>query len=352
VTRSGTASALTRTAALLLLAGCATAPLPLAPTAPQNHPLAFADLPGWAAEDHLAALAAVRAACRLRRDAALGPVCARLGTRPPSTDAGARAFLEANFQPEAVAGEGLLTAYFSPEYEARLQPEAPFTAPVRQRPALPAAGAGAPPDRAAIEAEPADDALAWMRPEDLFFLQIQGSGVLDLPGGRRLRAVYAGSNGLPFVGVARVMRDEGLIQDSGSSGEAIRGWLADHRGPEADAIMQRNPRYVYFTLRPDDGASPAGAAGVPLPPGRAVAADPASHPMGELLWIDAEAPALTGAVPAYRRLVAALDVGSAIKGEARLDLFVGSGEAAGREAGRVRHRLRLYRLAPRPEPAS
>jgi membrane-bound lytic murein transglycosylase len=30
---------------------------------------------------------------------------------------------------------------------------------------------------------------------------------------------------------------------------------------------------------------------------------------------------------------------------------MGVGDAAGREAGRVRHRLRLYRLSPRAEPA-
>ena len=348
--RARTASALGPTAAVLLLAGCATAPLP--PPAPVSPELSFADLPGWAQEDHLGALAAVRAACRAARDALLAPVCARLRARPPAEEAEARAFLEANFRPEAVPGEGLLTAYFSPEYEARLQPEPPFTAPVRPRPAPPAGlAAGPPPDRAAIEASPADDALAWMRPEDLFFLQIQGSGVLDLPDGRRLRATYAGSNGLPFVGIAKVMREEGLIDDAGSSGEAIRAWLARRRGPEADAVMRRNPRYVYFRLAPYDGSPPAGAAGAPLPPGRAAAADPAWRRMGELLWIDADAPALAGAFPAYRRLVAALDVGSAIKGPVRLDLFMGVGDAAGREAGRVRHRLRLYRLSPRAEPA-
>ena len=68
---------------------------------------------------------------------------------------------------------------------------------------------------------------------------------------------------------------------------------------------------------------------------------------GEFYWIDASAPALAGAFPAYRRLAVALDVGSAIKGEIRADLYIGRGEAAGREAGRVRHALRMYRLAPR-----
>jgi membrane-bound lytic murein transglycosylase A len=69
--------------------------------------------------------------------------------------------------------------------------------------------------------------------------------------------------------------------------------------------------------------------------------------MGELLWIDADNPILKGAFPAYRRLALALDTGGAIKGEVRADLYLGSGSAAGLEAGRVRHTLRLYRLVPK-----
>jgi membrane-bound lytic murein transglycosylase A len=185
-----------------------------------------------------------------------------------------------------------------------------------------------------------------MKPEDLFFLQIQGSGVLDFPDGRRMRAVYAANNGQPFVGIASPMRTAGLLADNNTSGETIRAWLAEHRGPDADEIMRRNPRYIFFTLQPYDGKEPSGAAGLPLTPGRALAVDPSKHEYGVLYWINGEAPALNGAFPAYRRLAMALDTGSAIKGEVRADLYLGTGEIAGAEAGRVRHRLKLYRLVP------
>jgi len=69
--------------------------------------------------------------------------------------------------------------------------------------------------------------------------------------------------------------------------------------------------------------------------------------MGDLLWIDAEAPLLTGAFPTYRRLVTALDTGGAIRGPVRADLYLGEGAAAGAEAGRIRHSLRYWRLVPR-----
>src|ERR1700755_2052596 len=102
------------------------------------------------------------------------------------------------------------------------------------------------------------------------------------------------------------MRDQGLLVDQNTSGDTIHTWLAQHRGEEANAIMAINPSYVFFTLQPYDGAEPSGAAGAPLPPGRAIAIDAAQHRYGNLFWIDAEAPALAGAFPAYRRLAMAL----------------------------------------------
>jgi len=347
---------------LLALAGCATAPPPPpaqvghprpaahpgpppteAPPQPPPRAAAWSELPGWAEEDHLDALDALRAGCRVRPSPYAG-ACRDLADERPANDAEARRFIERWFALEALPEEGLLTAYYTPVYPARRTSEAPFTAPLRPPPSDPALAAQ---DRAAINAAPADDALAWMRPEDLFFLQVQGSGVLEMEDGARLKAAYAGSNGKPFVPVGRVMREQGLLDDRKTSAQAIADWLADHRGDQAETLMDQDPRYVFFRLLPDDGRPPQGAAGVTLPPGRAVAADPALHPMGELLWIDAADPRLEGAGKGYRRLVAALDIGSAIKGPARADLYVGQGPDAGREAGLVRHRLIVYRLRPR-----
>jgi membrane-bound lytic murein transglycosylase A len=345
-----------------------TSGIPSPPVLPPPTALSFSSLAGWSEEDHLAALNAFRAGCGVAKDPALARVCGLARNTVIQDKAGARAFLEANFRPEPVGDEGLLTAYFAPQYEARMSRNAEFTAPLRGLPAdlvVLDLGAFEPafvgkkitghvegptfapyPDRAGIEAVPTDKPLAWMRPEELFFLQIQGSGVLVLPDGRKVRAVFAGTNGKPFVGIANAMRDRGLLPDNNTSGDAIRTWLADHRGHEADAIMQLNPRYVFFRTAPDDGKEPAGAAGVALPAGRAIAVDPSRHAYGELYWLDAAAPKLAGAFPAYRRLAVALDTGGAIKGDVRADLYMGTGTAAGAEAGRVRHALRLYRLVP------
>ncbi len=295
-------------------------------------------------------------------------VCAQARALGHADDPAARAFLETHFRPVILAGPGLLTAYFAPEYPARSVPDAVFSAAVRGRPAdlaYPPLGPTDPstrkplarqisddgqswpyPDRAGIELTPAVEALAYMRPEDLFFLQIQGSGVLVLPDGRRMKASYAADNGRPFVPIASAMVRRGELERDRASGSAIRAWLRSHAGAQAQSIMDLDPRYVFFTLTPDDGREPAGAAGLPLTPGRAVAVDPSWHAYGELYWIDAAAPTLSGAVKTYRRLVMALDTGSAIRGNVRADLYLGRGDTAGLEAGRVRHTLLMVRLAP------
>ncbi|HWQ87696.1 MltA domain-containing protein [Brevundimonas sp.] len=354
----------------MVLAGCATtpaatpanpdlptpAPVPAPPRpAPERGPAA---LPGWNSEDHLAAFEAYAVGCVAAREGAARVQCARAmqikQTSKPVTPSAARAFFESGFTivpAETADGRpGLLTSYFAPEYPARTTPDAEFDAPVLARPAGLTQGQTLP-VRAEIEADPQGVSgappLAWMRAEDLFFMQIQGSGYLTLEDGSRVRAAYAADNGQPFTGIARPMAERGLLPQNGTSGDAIRGWLAAHRGPEAREVMALNPRYIFFGLDPDDGGDPAGAAGIPLPARRSIAVDPASWRYGDLVWISADGGDLAGARGSYQGLVVALDTGSAIRGPVRADLYMGRGEAAGAEAGAVRHPLRMWRLVPR-----
>lgn len=320
-------------------------PRPPEAPAPQGEAIPLTALPGWYAEDYSAALAAFAAGCTASHDPRLAEICRDARETGPLNEGGARIFLERNFRARSIGDQGVLTAYFVPEYEARETPEPPFTAAVRPKPsgleALKPLG-----DRAAIEAVPPEQALAWMKPEDLFFMQIQGSGVLDLPDGERLKATVTSTNGQPFVAIAGILRQRGDLPARGVSGEAIRAWLADHRGPEADAVMDQDPRYVFFALARDDGREPAGTAGTPLIAGRSIAVDLGYHDLGGPYWIDADSPLLSGAPVLYRRLVMALDTGGAIKGPVRADLYMGRGPRAGDEAGRVRHVLKLYALVP------
>ncbi|HEV2082322.1 MAG TPA: MltA domain-containing protein [Brevundimonas sp.] len=354
----------------LLAAACATAPAPGGPPAPPvatprppSGPVvvpapavpplpagavSLTALPGWEREDHAAALQAYAAGCRPAAD----PMCERARAAAAQNPSAPRArdWLEVNFAaveartPDGAPGR--LTAYFAPEYPARRFPDAEFSAPVL--PAPPGWRRGdVGPTRAEIEARPAPQALAFMRAEDLFFMQVQGSGYLTFEDGSRARAAYAADNGQRFTGIATPMAERGLLPRNGTSGEAIRSWLAAHRGPRAAEVMALNPRYIYFRMDPDDGGHPAGAAGVPLSARRSIAVDPSYWTYGAPVWIEADAGNLAGARSGYSGLVMALDTGSAIRGPVRADFYMGRGDAAGDEAGTVRHPLRMWRIVPR-----
>lgn len=340
-------------------------PIPTGPNSPSR-------LPGWDHEDHLAAFEAYASGCRAARDPIARVQCDRAmtikQTSKPVTPAMARRFFETGFTvAEARTSDGrpgLLTSYFAPEYAARHAPGGDFDMPVLAKPSdlertasgvvqrRPDGSTGPYADRAAIEAaaaagSPSAPVLAWMKAEDLFFLQIQGSGYLTFEDGASARAAYAADNGRPFVGIARPMEQQGLLPRNGTSGDAIRAWLSAHRGPRSRAVTALNPRYIFFAMDPDDGGDPAGAAGIPLPARRAIAIDPASWTYGDLVWIAADGGNLAGARSSYHGLVMALDTGSAIRGPVRADLYMGRGDAAGVEAGSVRHPLRMWRLVPR-----
>jgi len=378
--RLGFAHSLSLLALSLLVAACAerpvTPPVLVPPKAPETPSVylptpvpegaRLSDLPGWENTDPFIAIEALRATCQYKKGRQYAAVCADMARQDFETPHQIMAFLNAHFRVEKVEGQGMLTGYFVPDYDAQLTPDAEFSQPVRTRPAdlvvvpgsqlTPASSAPKVAarkvgelyvpyyTRAEIEQLPSN-AQYYMRPEDYFFMQLQGSGFLDLPDGKRVYAAYAADNGWPFVGIAKTLTDRGILDKTQTSGDNIHAWLVAHRGPEATEIMNTNPRYGFFVIQPDQ-TEPVGASGLALPSGSAIAVDPSLNDMGDLFWIDADAGALKDSFPTYQRMVAALDTGGAIKGKIRADLYVGHGQRAGSEAGRIKHTLRMWRLMP------
>lgn len=210
------------------------------------------------------------------------------------------------------------------------------------------------PTRADIDAGGALDGLglelAWLDdPVARFFLHVQGSGRLEFADGTSMRVGFAGTNGHAYRSVGAVMLQEGLLQRGDATAMAMRRWLGAH--PERrDALLARNPRYVFFR---DNGARGAtGALGAELVAGRSIATDDAHVPRGVLAWLRTTRPVLdadgrlAGKEP-LTRFVFAQDAGAAIVGAARVDLFTGSGEDAGSEAGAMNETGELYMLVCR-----
>jgi membrane-bound lytic murein transglycosylase A len=184
--------------------------------------------------------------------------------------------------------------------------------------------------------------IAWVDdPVELFFLQIQGSGRIRLEDGTMLRVGYAGANGHPYrsVGVELVRR--GIFDAHQVSAAVIQNWVR-RNGAEGEELLFHNPSYVFFrdVNQVPANKGPLGAMNRSVTTLRTVAVDPAFHPLGAPVWIekDGEGP--------MRRLMIAQDTGSAIKGAQRADIFFGTGDEAGRAAGRLRDPGRMVTLLP------
>lgn len=386
---------------LLALAGCIGVPVPVPEPPPARLglvPVRFDDLPGWATDKHAEALPAFAETCvRLRAmppDRPLGggeaaaaragrvadwlPLCAEAERIAPGDHAAARTFFERRFRPwlaRNVAVQppdafGLFTGYFEPELTGSRRRRSPDQVPLLRRPAdLIAVDLGefSPdlagrrtagrvvdgrlvpyPARAEIEQGALDARrleLLWIDdPIEAFFLHVQGSGRVRLAEGGLARVGFAGQNGHPYVPIGRILVERGAMTPQQVSMQSIKAWLRDNPA-EAAAVMRRNPSYVFFReirgLDPHEG--PPGAFGAPLTPGRSIAVDAAHIPMGIPLWIDLKHPVSREPL---RRLVLAQDVGGAIRGPVRGDLFWGWGEEAAEAAGRMNERGAWWLLLP------
>ncbi|MBU2089727.1 MAG: MltA domain-containing protein, partial [Alphaproteobacteria bacterium] len=185
--------------------------------------------------------------------------------------------------------------------------------------------------------------ILWVDdPVDAFFLQIQGSGRVTLADGRVIRVGYAGQNGHPYVAIGRELIAKGELTRENVSMQSIRAWLAANPG-RADEIMNSNPSYVFFRELPGEG--PVGAQGVALTPLRSLAVDRRFVPLGTPVWLDVDHP--DSGAPRLRQLVVAQDVGGAIRGPVRGDLFWGHGKDAADKAGRMKSTGFYYLLLPK-----
>lgn len=194
--------------------------------------------------------------------------------------------------------------------------------------------------------------LVWVDdPVTLFFLHIQGSGRIRLPGGEILLVNYASSNGRPFRGLARHMVAQGLIGEGEMSYRRVKAYLETHPD-QRDEIMNHNESYVFFRIVPE---GPLGALGRPVVAHRSIATDLDLFPRGALAFIRLRKPLFDGRgnvakwMP-FGRFVLNHDAGGAIKGPGRVDLFCGTGPEAEQLAGSLSEKGSLFFLVKKRSP--
>ncbi|WP_420544438.1 murein transglycosylase A [Thauera aminoaromatica] len=358
-------------------APAATPGAPAAPAAPAAAALQASDwgaIEGWQRDELSAAWPALRASCStLVRQAPWKAACeeaARLGGAP---DGGTvRRFLESRFTPWQVvnpdgSANGLVTGYYEPLIRGSRTRGGRSTWPIH----------GVPQDMLTIELADVYPELKSLRlrgrlvgnkvlpywnrqqlserqvpapvllwaddPIELFFLQVQGSGRVQLPDGSLVRVGYADQNGHPYQSIGRWLVAQGELTLDKASMDGIKRWAQDNPR-RLQELLNANPSYVFFRELPASGGGPVGALGVPLSEGRSIAVDPRYVPLGAPVFLSTTQPLSERPL---ERLVMAQDTGGAIKGAVRADFFWGFGAEAGREAGKMRQQGRMWVLLPR-----
>jgi membrane-bound lytic murein transglycosylase A len=336
-------------------------------------PISFAEIEGWAADDQAAAFPVLVKSCRKRP--AANSACKDVLTLGDTVDRdAARRFFETHYVPYRVeeAHPGLVTGYYEPELNGSRERKDKFQVPVYGRPddlvqvkpdllrafyngsrsVLRRNGEELVPyyTRAEIEAGALDgkglELLYLDDPVELFFMQIQGSGRVRLTDGSWVRLGYAAKNGHSYVSIGRLLAERG-DRPHDLTMDGLKNWLRADPA-RGRALMHENKSYVFFRELPktEAGEGPVGAQGVALTPGRSLAVDASYHALGTPIFVAAPELKTPGGAP-FRRLMIAQDVGSAIRGPERGDIFFGTGEAAGAIAGTTKHKAQFFVLLPK-----
>ena len=357
-------------------------PPPAGPFSRKLQPAKWSDLPGWNEDDQAAAWPAFIASCRGVASKPHGASWKRTCDLARAADGkpghAPRRFFENQLKPYAVLAAdgnatGLVTGYYEPLLRGNRTRVKGYEQPVR----------GVPDDLLTIDLGTVFPELKdkrvrgrlegnkvvpyWSRAEiaargdkvpsrtllyvddavELFFLQVQGSGRVNLPDGTTVRLNYADQNGYPYQSIGRVLVDRGELKLEDASMQGIQAWARANPG-RLDELLNSNPSYVFFREAPNGNGGPVGALGVPLTAGRSIAVDPRSVPLGAPVFLATTRPNSTKPL---NRLMLAQDTGSAITGAVRADFFWGFGKEAGEQAGRMKQSGRMWVLLP-PEAAA
>ncbi len=309
--------------------------------------VSFEELPGWDTADVKKSLLAFQKSCEtfLKQSPSHSistqhiklkardwhPACkAALALDSVSEDS-AKTFFEKWFLPIEFAqkkpAHGLFTGYYMPKIKGNLTKSSKYNTPIY---GLPKGGYSTSYTREQIDngaLKKKAPVIAWIHsPAERLFLEIEGSGVIQLPNGENIYLGYAGENGAPYTSIAKVMINRGIMTRHNASKAAIIRYLENH--PEkAQTIIQKNKSFVFF----EDLKEPMalGAQGMALTPGYSLAVDKKWIPLGAPLWLDTKRPDKNQTnEKQFQRLMIAQDTGGAIRGFMRGDIYWGSGKLA------------------------
>lgn len=181
---------------------------------------------------------------------------------------------------------------------------------------------------------------------DRFYLEIQGSGIVELENGKKIFVGYIAENGAPYTAIGKVLVQKGVLSREQLSMQSIREYLTAHPS-EIKEILNQNESFIFFSILPKDAV--LGSQGVALTAGYSLAVDRKYIPMGAPLWLSTTYPDANDYNKSLdlNRLMIAQDTGGAIKGIVRGDVFWGAGKDASAIAGHMKNKGQYWILLPK-----
>jgi membrane-bound lytic murein transglycosylase A len=341
------------------------------------RPASFSVVPGWEKDDLRQAWPAFISSCEIMiRKPEWKEVCAIARDVDPAREKSVRLFFESFFIPYQIinpdgSDTGLVTGYYEPLLRGARKRGGAFQTPLHRAPEdlLTIDLTGVYPELKgmrlrgrvvgnkvvpyATRAEMSQSnallgkELLWVDdPIEAFFLQVQGSGRVQLTDTREtVRVAYADQNGHPYKSIGRYLVDKGEMTLDQASAQSIKSWFINNPARRQE-LLNANPSYVFFKEEKliDPGKGPKGAMGVSLTPSRSIAIDIQYIPLGAPVFLSTTYP---GKDVPLQRLTVAQDTGGAIKNAVRADLFWGFGAEAGENAGRMKQRGMMWVLLPK-----
>ncbi len=364
----------------------------MAQTTPVLQKVTFNHLEGWLEADKTDSLVAlVRSCVQMKEDDrafSKNPqfggtfqdwkeVCSQAEKIPKNPDQKTiTQFFHDNFTPLRVNDlkrkQGLFTGYFEPVVKGSLTPEPDYQVPVYRRPddlvsfTKPEEKQSGLRYGRMVEGKPTSYytrqqiekglfkgkklELVWLKTAaDAFFMQVQGSGRVELSDGSVMRLAYAGKTGLPYTAIGGVLVNNGELKKETLSMQTIRQWMEENPDKAQD-LMWKNKSFVFFRILKDidPELGPVGAQHVNLTPKISLAVDRRYWSLGTPVWLDTKI-SLDGSakIQPWRSLLVAQDTGSAIRGYARGDVFWGSGKEAAVIAGQMKAAGTMVVLLPK-----
>ena len=186
--------------------------------------------------------------------------------------------------------------------------------------------------------------LLWVKnPVEAFFLEIQGSGVIQFEDGSTTQVGYADQNGHPYRSMGLALIRQGELKRHRVSMQSIKYWAKKNKR-KLQKFLNTNPSTVFFRELPQGLPGPIGALGVPITSERSVAIDRRYIPLGAPIFLSTTEP---NSNISLDKFMIAQDTGGAINGGVRADFYWGQGKSAGAKAGKMKQSGEIWVMLPK-----